>query len=79
MTSDFVIVTTKEGGIGIDFKGTDVAHVILAFEYSNYSEVKQSLGRGSREITKTCTGTLITKEKLPCPIEKLVDLLKADD
>ena len=59
MHHDFIIITTKEGGTGVDFRGTDISHVILAFEYLNYSELIQALGRGSRDINKRSTGTLI--------------------
>jgi hypothetical protein len=42
------VITTKEGGIGVDFSGADIAHVIVAFEYSSFSELTQAIGRGSR-------------------------------
>ncbi len=79
MLQDFIVVTTKEGGIGIDFKGTDVAHVIIAFEYSSYTELKQALGRGSRDINKRTTGTLITPKEIVCSIEGYIELYKHDD
>lgn len=38
LTKDnFVVVTTKEGGRGVDYKGLDVAHVIVAFDLENLS------------------------------------------
>ena len=39
MHHDFIIVTTKEGGTGVDFRGTEISHVIIAFEYLNFSEL----------------------------------------
>lgn len=38
LTKDnFVVITTKEGGRGIDFKGINTAHVIIAFEPESFS------------------------------------------
>jgi hypothetical protein len=37
------------------------------------------LGRGSREIDKRSTGTLITKQEIPCSVEKVIDVYKLDD
>ena len=37
--SNFVLFTTKEGGIGVDFKGSERAHVIIAFKYSTGAEI----------------------------------------
>ena len=79
MRTDFIVITTKEGGIGIDFRGTETSHVILAFEYQNYSELVQALGRGSRDINKRSTGTLITKDNIKCPIEELLGIEERND
>ena len=34
---NFIVLTTKEGGRGIDYKGINIAHVIVAFEPESYS------------------------------------------
>ncbi len=51
LTADnFVVLTTKEGGRGIDMKGRSDSHVIIAFECKHYSAAVQALGRGSRNL-----------------------------
>jgi hypothetical protein len=79
MFHEFIVITTKEGGIGIDFKGTDPAHVVIAFEYKSFSELIQALGRGSRDVTQCCSGTLISSKPLPCDIEKVIEIEMMDD
>ena len=34
---NFIVVTTKEGARGVDYKGINIAHVIIAFEPESYS------------------------------------------
>lgn len=36
---NFIILTTREGGRGVDFKGKDVAYVVVAVEELTYSEM----------------------------------------
>lgn len=63
LTSDnFVVVTTKEGGRGIDMKGNSKAHVIIAFESKNYAQIIQALGRGCRNIDSFAEGTIIARD-----------------
>ena len=35
---NFIVLTTKEGARGVDYKGINVAHVIIAFEPESYSQ-----------------------------------------
>ena len=79
MFCNFIVITTREGAIGLDFKGTSVSHVVIAFEYSSYTELKQALGRGSRDMNQRCSGTLITDREIFCPVESLIELEKTDD
>lgn len=48
--NNFVVLTFKQGARGIDYKGVDPAHVIIAFKPDNYAECIQALGRGSRTL-----------------------------
>lgn len=35
---NFIVLTTKDGARGIDYKGVNPAHVIMAFNPKSYSE-----------------------------------------
>jgi hypothetical protein len=35
---NFIVVTSKEGARGIDYKGINIAHVIIGFEPDSYSQ-----------------------------------------
>jgi superfamily II DNA/RNA helicase len=56
---NFIVLTTKEGARGIDYKGVNPAHVIMAFNPKSYSECVQALGRGCRELSSFAEGTII--------------------
>lgn len=60
----FLILTTKEGARGVDYKGVHSAHVIIAFKPESYSETVQALGRGCRELTSFAEGSIICKDPL---------------
>lgn len=35
---EFIVLTTKDGSRGVDYKGINPAHVIIAFKPESYSE-----------------------------------------
>ena len=46
----FIVLTSRTGGRGIDFRGKDNAYVIINLEELTLSEAQQCLGRGARNI-----------------------------
>jgi len=76
LTKDnFVVLTTKEGGRGIDMKGNSKSHVIIAFECKLYSQVVQALGRGSRSLDSYSEGTVIQNDPVHPNTHKFLDSL----
>lgn len=61
---DFIVITTKEGGIAIDFQGSSVAHTLICFKPQSSSELLQAIGRGCRDLKSKPEGTLICSEPL---------------
>ena len=59
MNDNWIVLTTKDGSRGTDFKGPSPAHVLMTFQPSSYAECVQALGRGSRNLDHTCSGTII--------------------
>ena len=56
----FIVLTSRTGGRGIDFRGKDNAYVIINLEELTLSEAQQCLGRGARNIEGDSTfGALI--------------------
>ena len=47
---NFIVLTTIEGSRGVDYKGINIAHVVIAFQPKSYSQCVQALGRGCREL-----------------------------
>jgi hypothetical protein len=76
---NFLILTTKEGARGVDYKGVNPAHVIIAFEPESYSECVQALGRGCRELTAFAEGTIVCVAPLTTDASVYLSLLQADD
>jgi hypothetical protein len=61
---NFVVLTTKEGSRGVDYKGPSPAHVIICYEPSSFADCVQALGRGCRTLDQFSEGTIICR----CPI-----------
>jgi hypothetical protein len=72
---NFLVLTTKEGARGVDYKGINPAHVIIAFKPESYSECVQALGRGCRELSKFSEGTIICKNPLTLNASKYLSAL----
>jgi hypothetical protein len=64
MSDNFIVLTTREGARGIDFKGISVSHVNICLSNLSSSLLLQALGRGSRDLKEHSTGTLITETLL---------------
>jgi hypothetical protein len=64
MSDNFIVITTREGARGIDFKGTSVSHVNICLSNLTSSLLMLALGRGSRDLEEHSTGTLITEKLL---------------
>mmetsp|Transcript_725 Transcript_725/g.405 ORF Transcript_725/g.405 Transcript_725/m.405 type:complete len:210 (-) Transcript_725:370-999(-) len=60
LTDNWVVLITKEGSRGADFKGSIPAHVIITYNPSSYSDCVQALGRGSRNLNQGSSGTIIS-------------------
>lgn len=71
----FLVLTTKEGSRGVDYKGINPAHVIIAFKPSSYSECVQALGRGCRELTSFAKGSIICESPLTLDAADYLSLL----
>lgn len=76
---NFIVLTTKEGARGIDYKGVNPAHVIMAFSPKSYSECVQALGRGCRELSSFAEGTIICQTPKTSHASNYLDTLLADD
>lgn len=76
---NFIVLTTKEGARGIDYKGVNPAHVIMAFNPQSYSECVQALGRGCRELSSFAEGTIMCKDPLTTDAANYLTLLVAAD
>lgn len=76
---NFLIMTTKEGARGVDYKGINPAHVIIAFAPESYSECVQALGRGCRELSSFSEGTIICQDPLTFNASKYLSVLQAAD
>jgi hypothetical protein len=76
---NFIVLTTKDGARGIDYKGVNPAHVIMAFNPKSYSECVQALGRGCRELSSFAEGTIICKNPLTTNPSNYLALLVAVD
>ena len=48
--SRFIVLSLRVAGRGIDFRGTEVAYVILGYNPSSVSEAVQAISRGSRDL-----------------------------
>lgn len=72
---NFLVLTTKEGSRGVDYKGINSAHVIIAFKPASYSECVQALGRGCRELTSFAQGSIICKDPLTMNASDYLNLL----
>ena len=75
-TSDFIVVTTKEGGIAVDWQGTENAHTIEAFTPKTSSILIQGIGRGSRDLQSSAEGTIITSDPLTTDASAYIDDLE---
>mmetsp|Transcript_728 Transcript_728/g.411 ORF Transcript_728/g.411 Transcript_728/m.411 type:complete len:82 (+) Transcript_728:556-801(+) len=64
LSDNWVVLITKEGSRGADFKGTIPAHVIITYNPSSYSDCIQALGRGSRNLSQGSSGTIICENPL---------------
>ena len=76
---NFIVLTTKEGARGVDYKGINVAHVIVAYEPDSYSECVQALGRGCRELSSFAEGTIICTNPLTLDADEYLTLLQSRD
>ena len=47
---------------GVDFKLKGDADIIIAFRVISYFDCIQALGRGTREFTKSSSGTIIIEK-----------------
>mmetsp|Transcript_34364 Transcript_34364/g.25436 ORF Transcript_34364/g.25436 Transcript_34364/m.25436 type:complete len:108 (+) Transcript_34364:1780-2103(+) len=61
---NFIVLTTRDGSRGIDYRGKSPAHVVICFSPSNSADLIQSLGRGSRTLKEIATGSIICKKPL---------------
>jgi superfamily II DNA/RNA helicase len=76
---NFIVLTTKDGARGIDYKGVNPAHVIMTFNPKSYSECVQALGRGCRELSNSTSGTVICKDPLTTDASNYLNLLVSAD
>jgi hypothetical protein len=60
---------------GVDFKLTGDVDIIMAFRVISYFDCIQALGRGTRDFTKSSSGTIMIEKDKDLPIEAK-DLLK---
>lgn len=77
--SKFILMTTKEGSRGVDFKASSTAHVIIAFAPTSYAECVQALGRGCRDLTSSTDGTIICADVLTLRSTDYLKLLNVKD
>ena len=56
---NWVLLTTREGSRGSDFKGKSPAHVILTYQPESLAECVQALGRGTRNLDYVCSGAIM--------------------
>lgn len=75
----FIVLTTKEGARGIDFKGQGVALVILAFTPASVSESVQAAGRGCRTLDSHCEWILICDDPIEMQPETFLEVLDSKD
>lgn len=69
----------KEGARGVDYKGSHVAHVIMAYKPRSLAECIQALGRGCRSLTSSTEGTIICNEPITEDGPSYLDLLASAD
>jgi len=58
-------LTTKEGGIAVDYQGTSVSHPIITYGTQNSPQLVQAIGRGCRDLEGSAEGSLIVTDPLP--------------
>ena len=59
---DFIALTTKEGGIAVDYLGTHPALPLMCFKPKNSSQAIQASGRGARGDMKSVAEAIIICE-----------------
>ncbi len=73
-----VIHTNFEGVRGVDFKLSGIVDVVLAFSPKNFFDIVQALGRGTRDFSKSCEGTILVDQNLEfdCEAENIMEYFK---
>lgn len=76
---DFIALTTKEGGIAVDYQGTSPAFPIIGFLPNNSSQAIQAAGRGGRDMKTIAEATLICENPLTLDHTAYIEMLSTKE